>query len=100
MTEGEILMTHSLSREGLADRARKNVRRFTLALEQHVAGRTRDDILADLQLAKYALACLEGNSCELVGQFAEMNGLFLQVSDPQDDGLTTLPLCRHVPVRT
>lgn len=55
-------MTSKLTREQLLERARENVKALKMASRQTAFGSIRDELLADLQLAEYALACLEGDS--------------------------------------
>lgn len=57
-------MTSKLTREQMLARARENVKALKMASRQHAFESAREEILADLQLAEYALACLEGEGGE------------------------------------
>lgn len=59
-------MTSKLTREQLRERARENVKALKMASRQHAFESAREEILADLQIAEYALACLEGVDSEPV----------------------------------
>lgn len=59
-------MTSKLTREQMLERARENVKALKMASRQHAFESAREEILADLQLAEYALACLEGVDSEPV----------------------------------
>lgn len=59
-------MTSELTREQMLERARENVKALKMASRQHAFESAREEILADLQLAEYALACLEGVDSEPV----------------------------------
>lgn len=61
-------MTSKLTREQLRERARENVKALKMASRQHAFESAREEILADLQLAEYALARLEGVDSEPVYQ--------------------------------
>ena len=49
-------MTSKLTREQLHEHARENVKALKMASRQTAFGSIRDELLADLQLAEYALA--------------------------------------------
>ncbi len=57
-------MTSKLTREQMLERARENVKALKMASRQHAFESAREEILADLQIAEYALACLEGVDSE------------------------------------
>lgn len=59
-------MTSKLTREQMLERARENVKALKMASRQHAFESAREEILADLQIAEYALACLEGVDSEPV----------------------------------
>lgn len=59
-------MTSKLTREQMLERARENVKALKMASRQHAFETAREEILADLQIAEYALACLEGVDSEPV----------------------------------
>jgi len=52
-------MTSSLTREEMLARAKENVKALRLASRQHAFADARSEILADLQIAEFALSCLE-----------------------------------------
>ncbi|WKM70701.1 hypothetical protein Q2T70_20235 [Klebsiella oxytoca] len=52
-------MTSKLTREQLHERARENVKALKMASRQTAFGSIRDELLADLQLAEYALAAMD-----------------------------------------
>lgn len=58
-------MTSKLTREQLHERARENVKALKMASRQTAFGSIRDELLADLQLAEYALAALDSEPVEL-----------------------------------
>lgn len=59
-------MTSKLTREQMLERARENVKALKMASRQHAFESAREEILADLQLAEYALARLDGVDSEPV----------------------------------
>ena len=63
-------MTSKLTREQLHERARENVKALKMASRQTAFGSIRDELLADLQLAEYALAAMDS---EPVGFTDERN---------------------------
>lgn len=52
-------MTSKLTREEMLARAKENVKALRMASRQHAFESARSEILADLQIAEYALSCLE-----------------------------------------
>ncbi|HDG9789075.1 TPA: hypothetical protein PJH99_004122 [Raoultella ornithinolytica] len=64
-------MTSKLTREQLHERARENVKALKMASRQHAFESAREEILADLQLAKLALAAMD---CEPVAWMAIYHG--------------------------
>ncbi|WP_341799974.1 hypothetical protein [Klebsiella michiganensis] len=90
-------MTSKLTNEQMLERARENVKALKMASRQHAFESAREEILADLQIAEYALACLEGVDSEPVGEFYEDGPLnWYQISD--GDRLPShrrIPLYRH-----
>lgn len=54
-------MTSKLTREQLHERARENVKALKMASRQHAFESAREEILADLQLAKLALAAMDSD---------------------------------------
>nr|WP_241721871.1 hypothetical protein [Raoultella sp. HC6] len=66
-------MTSKLTREQLLERARENVKALKMASRQHAFESAREEILADLQLAEYALARLEGVDSEPVAYTDQRN---------------------------
>lgn len=58
-------MTSKLTREQLHERARENVKALKMASRQTAFGSIRDELLADLQLAEYALAAMDSEPVAL-----------------------------------
>ena len=67
-------MTSKLTREQMLERARENVKALKMASRQHAFESAREEILADLQIAEYALACLEGVDSEPVAEVVSIYG--------------------------
>lgn len=101
-------MTSKLTREQMLERARENVKALKMASRQHAFESAREEILADLQLAEYALARLEGVDSEPVAftekhEISNMHatGLYLRAwpADRARNAVEgyTIPLYRHAP---
>lgn len=95
-------MTSKLTREKMLERARENVKALKMASHQRAFESAREEILADLQLAEYALARLEGVDSEPVAwtwhyreQWHVTNDKCRAEFVAKDGDVAVLPLYRH-----